>query len=249
MKIARFSINDGARFGVLNEETGRYHLLNADPLYSGFEQSGQVIAPSEAHFVAPMLPRSKVIGFQSAFSESDLAESGFGAYFKPNTSVVGTDVPVSMPNWAKGQGLSVTPQLGLVVSRLCKDVPESMAADVIFGYLLVTDVSVPELAAQDPVQAFGFDTSCPSGPILETGLPSGEFAFAFDAGENGYDGVIHFDLQSLARRIAFASQVATLLPGDIILTGALGEKLRVQDGDEIVFENTALGVLRNPVLK
>ncbi|XCB29893.1 fumarylacetoacetate hydrolase family protein [Arcanobacterium hippocoleae] len=185
MKIARFSVDNGARFGVLNEETNRFHLLSGDPLYSGFEQSGQVVSRDEIRFVAPMLPRSKVIGFVQNFNcgEADTIENKLlSTYIKPNTSVIGPDVPITLPRWVSNGEAEVTPQLGLIISRPCKDVPESMVKDIIFGYMLVSAVGLSALAGSDPAKAYAFDTSCPSGPIIETGLPSGKFEFTFDAG-------------------------------------------------------------------
>lgn len=266
-------MNNGARFGVLNEETGRYHVLVGDPLYSGFEQSGEVITADEAHFVAPMLPRSKVLGFAQQFgvnTSSDVRNSvsrsetitgnadcsgsenfcaELTAYLKPNTSVVGPNVPVIIPQWAAQQRVSLTPQLGLIVSRPCKEVPLTMASEVIFGYLLVAAVSLPEFAATDSARAYAFDTSCLAGPILETGMPTGDFAFSFDVGADGYDASISIDADQLAYRISAAAEIATLLPGDIILTGPLGKALPAVAGDKIVFQHTKLGTLQNPVLQ
>lgn len=269
-------MNHGARFGVLNEETGRYHLLTGDPLYSGLEQSGEVITADEAHFVAPMLPRSKVIGFHQPFGaarseihgneilpneissnkvssseilRSEISAPELTAYLKPNTSVVGTNVPVVIPKWAPSAEISFTPQLGLIVSRPCKEVPSAMVGEMIFGYLLVAVGEIPELAAKDPARAYAFDTSCLSGPIVETGMPTGDFQFSFDLGADGYDASVKIDVEMLSNRIALASDIATLLPGDLILSGPLAKALTAREGDEIVFQNTGLGTLQNSVLK
>lgn len=259
-------MNHGARFGVLNEETGRYHLLTGDPLYSGLEQSGEVITADEAHFVAPMLPRSKVIGFHQPFGtarkeisgnkvasseilSSEISAPELTAYLKPNTSVVGTNVPVVIPKWAPSEEISFTPQLGLIVSRPCKEVPSAMVGEMIFGYLLVAVGEIPELAAKDSARAYAFDTSCLSGPIVETGMPVGDFQFSFDLGADGYDASVEIDAEMLSNRIALASDIATLLPGDLILSGPLGKALTAREGDEIVFQHTELGTLQNSVLK
>lgn len=255
MKIARFSIADGARFGVLNEETGRYHLLVGDPLYSGLTQSGKVISATEAHFLAPMLPRSKVVGFVEKFSTANqsgaCANADYDLYLKPNTSVIGTDVPIIVPTWAESGKVEVSAQLGMIISRPCKDLMPHLVKEkeVVFGYVLVSAVNLPLPYANSSAKVFGFDTSCATGPILSTGMPEGEFEFTFNVGEQGYDATVMIDANEIAQRVSHASQVATLLPGDIVLTGPLGENIMASAGDEIVFENTMLGLLRNPVLK
>ena len=62
MKIARLSLNQGPRFAVVDEDTGNYMVLADDPMYSGIEPTGQVVAQADANLVSPMIPRSKVVG-------------------------------------------------------------------------------------------------------------------------------------------------------------------------------------------
>jgi 2-keto-4-pentenoate hydratase/2-oxohepta-3-ene-1,7-dioic acid hydratase in catechol pathway len=47
--------------------------------------------------------------------------------------------------------------------------------------------------------------------------------------------------------VSFASQVMTLLPGDLLFTGTPGSTAPLQKGDVVEVELVGIGVLRNPV--
>ena len=94
MKIARLSLDQGPRFAALDEETGTYLVLSDDPLFGKIEATVQRISADDAHLVAPMIPRSKVVGYEGTFGVD--AEAGGATsladltmFLKPNTSVVG----------------------------------------------------------------------------------------------------------------------------------------------------------------
>ncbi|MFT3945190.1 MAG: fumarylacetoacetate hydrolase family protein [Ancrocorticia sp.] len=219
MKIARLSLDQGPRFAALDEETGTYLVLSDDPLFGKIEATGQRVSAADAHLVAPMIPRSKVVGFSGTF-ETDGGEAGsltdLTMFLKPNTSVIGPDDPIVLPNWARV--VRHGPELAVVIGRACKDVAVSRVKDVVFGYTVANDVTA---VAGDSVRSKSFDTSCPIGPVIETDLDVADLRL-----ESKVDGEVRregstADLAfSVAELVAYASSVFTLLPGDIILTGA-----------------------------
>ena len=153
MKIARLSLDQGPRFAALDEETGTYLVLSDDPLFGKIEATVQRISADDAHLVAPMIPRSKVVGYEGTFGVD--AEAGGATsladltmFLKPNTSVIGPDDPVVLPPWAKTAYHG--PELAVVIGRACKDVAVSRVKDVIFGYTVANDVSA---AAGDNTRA------------------------------------------------------------------------------------------------
>ena len=67
-------------------------------------------------------------------------------------------------------------ELGIVIGKECSNIDEGSAADYIFGYTCVNDVTATGLLKQD-FPAFqqwtrckGFDSFCPIGPAIETDL-------------------------------------------------------------------------------
>ncbi|MFC5370331.1 fumarylacetoacetate hydrolase family protein [Arcanobacterium bovis] len=246
MKIARLSLEQGPRFAVIEEPAQRYHVIAGDPLYSGIEQTGQIFNSDEVRLVAPMLPRSKVVGSIGSFEENMATPSSAGFYLKPNTAVVGADVPVVLPQWVTQ--VTSAPNLAVIISRPCRDVPAERAKEVIFGYTLVNAVSAPEFTSHSPAQAFGFDTSCPLGPIIDTNLAAGEYEVISEINDAVTRATISVDFDKVVAYVAKVSEVFSLLPGDVVLLGDAMEPLTISAGDDVVVTIGDMGDLRNPVV-
>ncbi len=255
MKIARLSLDQGPRFAALDEETGTYLVLSDDPLFGKIEATGQRISADDAHLVAPMIPRSKVVGYEGTFGVD--AEAGGATsladltmFLKPNTSVIGPDDPVVLPPWAKTAYHG--PELAVVIGRACKDVAVSRVKDVIFGYTVANDVSA---AAGDNTRAKAFDTSCPIGPVIETDLDTADLKLESKVdGEVRHEGSTSKLMFSVAELVAHASSIFTLLPGDIVLTGipaGVGgaESGEIEAGQDVEVSCESIGSFRNPVLR
>ena len=255
MKIARLSLDQGPRFAALDEETGTYLVLSDDPLFGKIEATVQRISADDAHLVAPMIPRSKVVGYEGTFGVD--AEAGGATsladltmFLKPNTSVIGPDDPVVLPPWAKTAYPG--PELAVVIGRACKDVAVSRVKDVIFGYTVANDVSA---AAGDNTRAKAFDTSCPIGPVIETDLDTADLKLESKVdGEVRHEGSTSKLMFSVAELVAHASSIFTLLPGDIVLTGipaGVGgaESGEIEAGQDVEVSCEGIGSFRNPVLR
>jgi 2-keto-4-pentenoate hydratase/2-oxohepta-3-ene-1,7-dioic acid hydratase in catechol pathway len=113
-------------------------------------------------------------------------------------------------------------ELAVVIGRVCKDVPKERVNEVIFGYTLANDVTCRELQKSDGqwARAKGFDTFCPIGPWIETDfVPGTQRIFSKVNGEIRQDATLDQMIFSVADIVVFVSQVMTLLPGDVIITG------------------------------
>ncbi len=255
MKIARLSLDQGPRFAVLDEESRSYLVLSDDPLFGKIEATGQRVGVDDAHLVAPMIPRSKVVGYIGAYSggtegsdpsaPSTRTPDELTRFIKPNTSVIGPDDPIVLPRWARG--VRHEPELAVVISRACKDVPASRVKDVVFGYTVANDVTAE---ADDKVRAKCFDTSSPIGPVIETDLDVAglDLVSRVDGEERTVGSTASLSF-SVAELVAHASTIFTLLPGDIILTGAPAGVGEIEAGQVVEVECEGIGVLRNPVLR
>jgi 2-keto-4-pentenoate hydratase/2-oxohepta-3-ene-1,7-dioic acid hydratase in catechol pathway len=113
-------------------------------------------------------------------------------------------------------------ELAVVIGRLCKDVPRERVNEVIFGYTLANDVTCRELQKSDGqwTRAKGFDTFCPLGPWIETDfIPGTQRIFSKVNDELRQDATLDQMIFNVPDIIVFISQVMTLLPGDVIITG------------------------------
>ncbi len=59
MRIARFSHQDAIRFGIVDE--GELVVLDGDPMFAGFETTGERVPLADVALLAPVIPRSKIV--------------------------------------------------------------------------------------------------------------------------------------------------------------------------------------------
>ncbi|MET4157782.1 fumarylacetoacetate hydrolase family protein [Agromyces sp. PvR057] len=251
MKIARFSHGESISFGILDEEEDELVVLKADPMYAGYEPTGQRVALADATLLAPVIPRSKVVAVGKNYREH-AAEMGGEApsepllFLKPNTSVIGTADIIVLPQ--QSEQVEHEGELAVVIGRVAKNVSEADAAGVIFGYTVANDVTARDLQRRDGQwsRAKGFDTFCPLGPVIDTELDLEEGIIQTRVnGEVRQQGALSDMVHSIPAIIAYASSVFTLLPGDVILTGTPAGVGPLVDGDVVEVTVSGLGTLTN----
>ncbi|MDR1767159.1 MAG: fumarylacetoacetate hydrolase family protein [Propionibacteriaceae bacterium] len=262
MRIARFSTGQEPRYGVVelaadhgpNPET--ISVLNADPLAGPVKLTGERVLLSEARLLAPVIPRSKVVGVGRNFS-AHAAERGAEVpsapilFFKPNTSVVGPGESVIRP--VECRNLHYEGELAVVISRICRRVPVERVSEVVFGYTAANDVTARDIQDSDPqwTRGKGFDTFCPLGPWICTHLSLDE-AQNLDIAtrvnqELRQSGNTSQQLRPIAELVSYISGFTTLLPGDVVLTGTPSGVGEIVPGDEVAVTISEIGTLSNPV--
>ena len=253
MKIARFSHGESISFGIVDEEDDELVVLKADPMFAGFEPTGERVPLGEVKLLAPVIPRSKVVAVGKNYHEH-AAEMGGEApaeplqFLKPNTSVIGPGDAIVLPR--QSERVEHEGELAVVIGRIAKNVSEADADQVIFGYTIANDVTARDLQQRDGqwARAKGFDSFCPLGPVIDT-----EVDFVDGTIETSVNGVRKQDgrladlVHSVQAIVAYASSVFTLLPGDVILTGTPAGVGPIVDGDTVEVTVSGLGTLSNTV--
>jgi 2-keto-4-pentenoate hydratase/2-oxohepta-3-ene-1,7-dioic acid hydratase in catechol pathway len=251
MRIVRFSHQDAIRFGIVDED--EIVVLEGDPMYAGFDTTGERVALSDAVLLAPVIPRSKVVCVGKNYHDH-AAEMGGEApaepllFLKPNTSVIGPGDVIVRPR--QSERTEHEGELAVVIGRIAKNVAPERVPEVVFGYTVANDVTARDLQKRDGqwTRAKGFDTFCPLGPAIETEFdPAGARLTTRVNGEVRQDAPLSDMIHSVADIVAYASAVFTLLPGDVILTGTPAGVGPFEAGDEVEVEVSGIGVLRNPV--
>ena len=250
MRIARFSHNDAIRYGIVDE--GELVVLAGDPMFAGFDTTGERVPLADIALLAPVIPRSKIVCVGRNYRDH-AAELGNDVptspllFFKPNTSVIGPGDTIVLP--PQSERVDFEGELAAVIGRIAKNVAAENALDYVFGYTIANDVTARDLQKTDGqwARAKGFDTFCPLGPAIETDFdPSGDAVVTTRVnGEVRQQGPISDMIFSLADVIAYASAAFTLLPGDVILTGTPAGVGPFVAGDIVEVEVTGLGILRN----
>jgi 2-keto-4-pentenoate hydratase/2-oxohepta-3-ene-1,7-dioic acid hydratase in catechol pathway len=142
-------------------------------------------------------------------------------------------------------------ELAVVIGRLCREVPAERAADVILGYTCANDVTARDLQKRDGQWARGksFDTFCPIGPWIETAADPADLAIATTVnGSVRQESRTSLLLHGVPALIAYVSQVMTLLPGDVILTGTPAGVGPLEIGDEVAVTIESVGTLTNRIV-
>jgi 2-keto-4-pentenoate hydratase/2-oxohepta-3-ene-1,7-dioic acid hydratase in catechol pathway len=169
-------------------------------------------------------------------------------FLKPNTSVIGPGDTIVWP--AMAPTIDYEAELAVVIGRVCKDVPKERVNEVIFGYTLANDVTCRELQRSDGqwARAKGFDTFCPIGPWIETDfVPGTQRIFSKVNDELRQDATLDQMIFSVADIVVFVSQVMTLLPGDVIITGTPAGIGPLIERGNVVVSVEGLGQLTNKV--
>jgi len=257
VRIARYTLGEDPTYGIVQGDPGEQWIaeIQGDPLHQPIVFTGNKVLLDDARLLAPVIPRSKVIGIGRNYA-AHAAEMGGEApeeplmFLIPNTAVCGPGDPVVMPR--QSSNVHYEGELAVVISRMCKDVPVGRVNDVIFGYTCANDVTARDLQKSDGQwsRAKGFDSFCPLGPWIETDLDTGDLSIVTRLdGEVVQDGRTSDMIHTVAALVAYASQAFTLLPGDVILTGTPAGVGPVAPGQRVEIEIEGIGTLSNPFLR
>ena len=256
MRIARYTQGDDPVYGLVDADGKKIAEVTGDPLYQRIELTGRTTTVDEVRLLAPVIPRSKIIGIGRNYADhaaemgNDVPEEPM-MFLVPNTAVVGPDDPVVIPT-ALTSEVHYEGELAVIIGRMCKDVEPEEAKKVIFGYTIANDVSARDLQRGDGqwARAKGMDTFCPLGPWIETDLDPSDLRVRTRVdGEVRQDGTTADMITGVFDLIAYASQAFTLLPGDVILTGTPEGVGPVQPGQRVSVEVQYIGTLTNPYVR
>jgi 2-keto-4-pentenoate hydratase/2-oxohepta-3-ene-1,7-dioic acid hydratase in catechol pathway len=255
MRIARFTIGEDPAYGLVDGAGEKIAGITGDPLYTKIELTGQTYAVSDVRLLAPVIPRSKVIGIGRNYADH-AKELGNEVpaeplmFLVPNTAVVGPGDPVVIPR--QSTNVHYEGELAVVIGKIAKDVRVEEAMDCVWGYTVADDVTARDLQKSDGqwARAKGFDTFCPLGPWVETDLDVTDLRLVTRLdGEVVQDGTTADMVHKVADLIAYASAAFTLLPGDVILTGTPSGVGPVRAGQRVSVEIEGLGTLDNPFVR
>ena len=255
MRIARYTTGEDPAFGLVDGAGEKIAAITGDPLYQKIELTGETLLVEDVRLLAPVIPRSKVIGIGRNYADH-AKEMGTEVpqtplmFLVPNTAVIGPGDPVVIP--ALTHEVHYEGELAVVIGRVAKDVPAERAMDVIFGYTCANDVTARDLQRSDGqwARAKGFDTFAPIGPWIETDLDVERLSIRTRLdGKVVQDGTTADMVHKIATLVAHASAAFTLLPGDLILTGTPAGVGPVEAGQRVDVEIEGIGTLSNPFVR
>jgi 2-keto-4-pentenoate hydratase/2-oxohepta-3-ene-1,7-dioic acid hydratase in catechol pathway len=243
---------DVERFGVLQDEDS-IRVYGGD-MFANPAPSGTSVALSAVRLLTPSRP-SKVIAlwnnFRAGAEKLNLAIPAEPHYFlKTPNSYLNPFETIRKPKSCEGK-VGFEGELGVVIGKTCKEVTESDAMNCVFGYTCVNDVGIFDIVNRNPafaqwVRAKGFDTFCPMGPVVATGLdPVTLVVKSVLNGQERQNYPISDMIFSAAQLVSLISQDMTLYPGDIITCGTSIGAGSMKPGSTIEIEITGIGKLIN----
>lgn len=264
MRIARFAHAKGMSFGVVEGEPGAgpQALTVAEIEGHPFGQlrfTTQRWAVADVRLLSPILP-SKVVcvgrNYVDHAAEHDAPVPAEPLIFlKPSTSVIGPADAIRLP--PQSRRVEHEAELAVVIGPPgARRIDRAGAERAIFGYACANDVTARDLQHSDGqwTRAKGFDSFCPLGPWIVTGLDASDLQVRCEVGQDpesrevrqlGRTKDMVFDVPAL---VSYISHVMTLLPGDVILTGTPAGVGPLVSGDTVAVSIEGIGELANPVM-
>jgi 2-keto-4-pentenoate hydratase/2-oxohepta-3-ene-1,7-dioic acid hydratase in catechol pathway len=246
----RFALDGIEAFGTLDGERIKAH--DGDMFGSSFP-TGKTFALDEVQVLMPSRP-SKVVALWNNFAalgeKLGLPVPAEPLYLlkAPNSFANPFDI-IRKP--ACDGKVVFEGELGIVIGRTATGVAESAALDHVFGYTCANDVTVADILFRDAsfpqwARAKGFDTFCPMGPVVTTGLDPATLVV-----KTRLDGQLRQDYPvsdmrfSVERLVSMISADMTLFPGDVILCGTSIGVGSMKPGSDVEVEIEGIGKLQN----
>jgi len=270
VRIARFATPAGqVRFGKVEGEAGApVEALTvaaiAEHPFGTIELTGERWALPDVRLLAPLLP-SKIVGIGKNYAEH-VAEMGGGEapaapllFLKPPTAVIGPGDAIRLP--PQSRQVEHEAELAVVIGPPgARRADRAAAAQAVFGYTVANDVTARDLQRKDVqfTRAKGFDSFCPLGPWIVTGLDVDDLEVRCEVLAEGSPPGTEAEVRQLGRTkdmvfdpvtlVSYVSHVMTLLPGDVVLTGTPAGVGPLADGDLVTVRVERVGELTNRVV-
>lgn len=171
-------------------------------------------------------------------------------FLKPPTAVIVSGESIIYPR--QSQRVDYEAELAVVVKERAYKISPELANDYVLGYTCANDVTARDLQRQDGqwTRAKSFDTFCPLGPVITDEIDPNNVSLNLWVNgvlkQTGHTRDFIFDVYFL---VSFISNIMTLLPDDVILTGTPAGVGPLGPGDKVEIEIEGIGRLINNVAK
>ncbi len=251
-RYVRVQAVDGHIYYGLLQLSRAVQVLDAPPWLQG-QPTGMELPVAGYRLLAPCAP-SKIVAVGKNYADH-AAEMGTPVpqepllFLKPPTTVIAADSVVHYP--PQSSRVDYEGELALVIGDRCSNCTPAQAQSKIWGYTIANDVTARDLQKTDGqwTRAKGFDTFCPLGPwiVREIGPAARLQTFLNDQTTPQQSACIDQMVFSPEVIVSYISQVMTLLPGDVVLTGTPQGIGPMQVGDRVRIEIEGIGFLENAI--
>ena len=247
----RYESEGQGGFGTLDGDTIQPY---AGDIFAVAAPAGQKLPLDQVRLLAPVRP-GRFIGLWNNFHElatklGSTIPTEPRYFLKSPGSIQHPGGPIVPPAGYGGKTL-YEGELGIVIGKTCTNVPEADAADAIFGYTCVNDVTALDILNADPsfpqwTRAKSCDTYGPVGPAIATGLDWSLLRVRVLLNGRERQNYPASDMiLPPARIVSLISREMTLQPGDLIACGTSVGALPMRPGMVVEVVIDGIGTLRN----
>lgn len=259
MRYCKFPTSDGPQYGEIQSQNGQDLIVRRIPPpvedhTSVFhEEDMQPIPLGEARLLPPVNP-SKIVCVGRNYREhakelGNEVPADILIFLKPPSALLAPEGKIVMPR--PSQRVDYEGELAVIIGQKCRNATEAEALSFVRGYTCANDVTARDLQKSDGqwTRGKGFDTFCPVGPFVSDEVNPAELDVETRVdGEVRQKGNTRDFIFSLPAVIRYISNVMTLLPGDLILTGTPAGVGPLKENDRVEVSVSGLGTLTNFVV-
>ncbi len=254
MIICRFVFQAKILYGILKNDNQLYFIKNPFKTEGEFVELGNSsVNLSEVKLLAPTAP-SKIVAVGLNYVdhakelEMDIPDEPI-IFLKPPTSVIGPEENIVLPS--QSQRVDYEAELAVVIGKKARFISEDKAKEFILGYTCSNDVTARDLQKKDVqwTRAKSFDTFAPLGPWITTDIEPEDLKIElFLNGEIKQSSSSKNLIFNPYKLVSFISEVMTLNPGDVIMTGTPPGVGELKSGDVVEVRIEKIGALKNYVI-
>ena len=255
--VTGFGTVDSNPAGVLSAADATIQVFEGN-MFAGARATGRTLRLADVKLLAPCVP-TKMPALWNNFHERAAKEGiplpADPLYFlKGNNSFCAHGDVIKKPAQFNGK-VVFEGELGVVIGKRMTNVSETDAAAHIFGFTCVNDVTAADILRMDKtfeqwVRSKSFDTFCPIGPVITTGIDPSQLIvksiLVVDGLEQERQNYPVADMIFSPIKLAsLLSRDMTLEPGDIIACGTSVGAGAMKPGQVIRIEILGVGTLEN----
>ncbi|MPZ11266.1 MAG: DUF2437 domain-containing protein [Kiloniellaceae bacterium] len=252
MRWARFRRAGSVGYGQLEGDSLKVY---SGDIFEGAAPTGQTVKLAEVQLMTPCDP-SKMIclwnNFHALAAKLEVAEPPEPLFLlKAPSAFTAAGTTIRRPRTYDGP-VVYEGELGIVIGKRCSAVSESEAADHIFGYTCVNDVTAAKIIPKDPTfaqwtRSKSFDSFGVFGPAIATGLdPLTLSVRTILNGDERQNYPVSDMIFPPHKLVSLLSHDMTLMPGDIIACGtSIGVGSMKEPSNQVTIAIEGIGELTN----
>jgi 2-keto-4-pentenoate hydratase/2-oxohepta-3-ene-1,7-dioic acid hydratase in catechol pathway len=247
MKFVRFLSKNHVKYGIV--ESNQIQEID-DSFFGEYNLTNTYYTLQSIKILPPVIPTKIVaigLNYKEHAKEMDIAIPLQPViFFKPPSSIIAHQESIVHPDMANR--IDYEGELAIIIGNVSKNVSIEKAKNYIAGVTICNDVTARDLQATDNQwsRAKGFDTFCPLGPYLVNELDYDNLAIKTKLNKTLVQASnTNNMIFTTSEIVSYVSQIMTLFPGDVILTGTPSGIGAMQPNDVIEIEIEGIGTLVN----